>query len=212
MEDIKEDIKEDFLEQTKAHTMEVLLDNGYYRHLKFTNNGSNIYRYDLITYPGGLVIRGDMGTYVFERLPDMFEFFRSEGKLTINPGYWGEKLQTDERRSGYLQWSEKEAIESVYKYIDQFIESEDENWPQEIVDMLKKDVQSLDLSGQWIAASELEHYNFFESDESNEFYEFTFDVYDFFDGSSNEEYSFHYIWCLWAIVYGILQYDNRIVQ
>lgn len=41
-----------------------------------------------------------MGSYVFARLDDMFEFFRSDGRfgqsqniqLFINPGYWGEKV------------------------------------------------------------------------------------------------------------------------
>lgn len=48
-----------------------------------------------------LCYTGDMGTYVFQRLTDMFEFFRTDreykkrngGKLAVNLSYWGEKLQ-----------------------------------------------------------------------------------------------------------------------
>ena len=85
---------ERFLSDTANHKMEVLLDNGIYRHLKFTNNGSSVYRFDLITRPGDLCVCGDMGTYVFQRVNDMFTFFRSESsELKINPDYWAEKCQ-----------------------------------------------------------------------------------------------------------------------
>ena len=87
-------VLERFMEDTAHHKMEVLIDNGLYRHLKFTNNGSSIYRFDIHTWPGFLCVCGDMGTYVFQRLDDMFEFFRStDATLRINPHYWAEKCQ-----------------------------------------------------------------------------------------------------------------------
>ena len=55
---------------------------------------------------GSLIASGDVGTYVFSRLADMFEFFRSpmtsDGRLYINDSYWAEahrhQLQQPERR------------------------------------------------------------------------------------------------------------------
>lgn len=91
------EIEQQFLENTAQHTMRVLHEDGVYRHLSFTNNGSSVYRFELVTYPGHLVYSGDMGCFVFQRLFDMFEFFRCDRKnddgLHINAGYWAEKLQ-----------------------------------------------------------------------------------------------------------------------
>lgn len=84
---------ERFAKDTAQHQMTVLHDQGVYRHLRFKRPGCSAYYFDLITYPGGLLYRGDMGDFVFERLQDMFEFFRSD-KGRINPGYWSEKVTT----------------------------------------------------------------------------------------------------------------------
>ena len=35
-----------------------------------------------------------------------------------------------------------------------------------------------------------------------------FHFQDFFDGGGTEQYTFHYIWCLYAIAYGIREYDR----
>ena len=97
---IQDTVKSDILRNTKNHTMEVKKDDGLYRHLRFSNNGDCIYRYDLITWPGNLVITGDMGSYHFARIEDMFHFFHSGTQAKelqeykINKGYWAEKLQS----------------------------------------------------------------------------------------------------------------------
>lgn len=68
-----------------------------YRHLVFGRPGSSCQQFELITWPGHLCIAGDMGTLVFQRMDDMFKFFRPESgsvdALRINPEYWAEKLQ-----------------------------------------------------------------------------------------------------------------------
>jgi len=71
------------------HEMTILHEDGLYRHLRFRNPTNSFYWYDLITWPGSLTITGDMGTYTFRRVEDMFQFFRGY----INTGYWAEKLQ-----------------------------------------------------------------------------------------------------------------------
>lgn len=79
-----------FESDTADHVMTVLHEDGLYRHIRFARpDGSSLYRYDLITWPGYLSIVGDVGDFTFRRLADMVEFFAS-GR-GINPSYWAEK-------------------------------------------------------------------------------------------------------------------------
>lgn len=82
---------ESFMRDVATHEMTVFRDDGLYRHIRFRRPNTMRTHFDLITYPGYLCYSGDMGTYVFSRLDDMFEFFRTD--RDINPGYWSEKLQ-----------------------------------------------------------------------------------------------------------------------
>lgn len=79
------------------HVMTIVRDDGVDRHIKFRRADDSYYWFEILTWPGALCIRGDCGTYVFSRLTDMFEFFRTDrgndpNKLYINEGYWCEKL------------------------------------------------------------------------------------------------------------------------
>jgi hypothetical protein len=78
-----------FLEDIKNHKAVIELDNGLFRSIKCSNNGSSVYAFRIVTWPGHLCIDGDMGCLVFARTRDMFEFFRGG----INHHYWTEKLQ-----------------------------------------------------------------------------------------------------------------------
>lgn len=90
-----------FLKDVGSHVMEIIKEDGLHRHIRFRKPGTMCMHFDLITWPGYLCYTGDMGTYVFRRLEDMFQFFRadreyaqSRGKqLGINLGYWAEKLE-----------------------------------------------------------------------------------------------------------------------
>lgn len=77
---------------TKKHQMAVLRDDGVYRHIRFKEPGTSIWWFDLVTWPGNLVVTGDIGAFHFARLTDMFEFFRNPPGY-INAGYWAEKLR-----------------------------------------------------------------------------------------------------------------------
>lgn len=83
------DLLSNFNTHTAEHVMTVLRDDGLYRHLRFGKPGTGMYQFDLVTWPGYLAITGDIGTYTFSRLPDMFDFFTGY----INHGYWAEKLK-----------------------------------------------------------------------------------------------------------------------
>ncbi|KAB0331749.1 hypothetical protein LSO07_08570 [Janthinobacterium sp. PLB04] len=92
--------EERFLRDVAEHAMTVIREDGVSRHVRFAKPGTSCMHFDLITWPGILCYTGDMGTYVFQRTTDMFEFFRhdraynqSRGRaLSINLGYWTEKL------------------------------------------------------------------------------------------------------------------------
>lgn len=75
------------------HEMEILHEDGLYRHLRFKSPGTGIGYFDLITWPGSLTITGDIGEgFVFTREADMFPWFNTRAPGHINPGYWSEKL------------------------------------------------------------------------------------------------------------------------
>lgn len=89
--------KQMFDAETTGHEMTILHDEGLYRHLKCAAPGTNIWRFDLATWPGHLAVSGDLGSYTFSRLPDMFEFF--EGDRGINLHYWAEKVIAGKERT-----------------------------------------------------------------------------------------------------------------
>lgn len=103
MTNTETDIAERFKRETAGHQMAVLHDSGLYRHLRFRNPEHGIHGFDLITWPGCLTIRGDIGAYVFSRLPDMFEAFRNPSG-DINPHDWAEQL--DSGRDAVLRYDE----------------------------------------------------------------------------------------------------------
>jgi hypothetical protein len=95
----RQDIAERFARETAEHQMQILHDDGLYRQIRFRHPDHGSYWFDLITVPHALIFRGDGESYVFDRLADMFEFFRSgvwaDGTLHIDPHYWAEKLTSD---------------------------------------------------------------------------------------------------------------------
>ena len=122
--------QEQVLKDLATHEMRVIHDGGiFHRHLRFRRPESSVFWFDIITYPGSLVIDGDMGTYVFRRLDDMFEFFRTESVhikgdgLKINPGYWCEKLTAVDRHAGYTEFTERRFIEAVKQDFDDWVEN-----------------------------------------------------------------------------------------
>lgn len=104
------------------HQMTVLMDRlesgdmEPYRHIRFSAPGTSIYRFDLVTWPGHLSISGDLSSFTFRRLHDMFDFFRGPADdLRINPSYWGEKVIAGDRGTdlGRTRYSREAFIEQV---------------------------------------------------------------------------------------------------
>lgn len=96
-----------FARETAAHEMTVLHEVGLYRHLVCADPEGGFYRFDLITWPHNLLLRGDGFSFGFSIYPtaDIFEMFRGSGHGGINPGYWQEKVTAG--RGDVKSWSEE---------------------------------------------------------------------------------------------------------
>lgn len=126
---IEKETAERFRRDTANHVMTVLQDKGLYRHLRFRAPGGSCYWYEIVTWPGALTIRGDIGeSYTFSRLSDMFQFFRSD-KGRINAHYWAEKL-ADSGRS-VKEYSEDELKAHLEPYL---VEYETEDYPERLAE------------------------------------------------------------------------------
>jgi hypothetical protein len=92
-----------FLKDVANHEVRILRDDGTYRHVRVKQQSTYNMQFDIITYPWHLCYSGDMGTFVFSRLEDMFEFFRRDG---IAPDYWAEKCVASDRHDGLRRYSD----------------------------------------------------------------------------------------------------------
>jgi len=192
--------KESFLKDVATHVMTVVKNDGKHRHLHFrAADGSSVYHYDIITWPGYLTIAGDCGTYVFWRLSDMFDFFRSESGR-INPSYWGEKVEAADRSAGLKEWDSEAFTRSVTDSFDSsWEETEDTNARTECWDQVRREI---------LCHADSEH------EAMPALRDFTFDrpnggQWSFSDywEIGTERYTTRFLWCCHAIVWAIEQFD-----
>ncbi|MEU1778161.1 hypothetical protein ABZ545_01585 [Streptomyces abikoensis] len=188
----EDNIAERFRRDTAQHKMTVLQDDGLYRHLWFMAPRSSEYWFELVTWPGCLAMRGDVGDgYVFSRLEDMFQFFRADGPSGINPHYWAEKLGGGRR--SVEEYSEGMLRQLV---VERFVE--DARWngvPPGTGKALRTRVLDEDLSDEHRARSVVEDF-------AHAGYEFS-DVWEW----NFHDYKPDFLWACHAIVWGIAQYD-----
>lgn len=205
-------------------TMKVLHDDGIYRHLRFT--GPNLDWFDLITWPGRLTVDGGHGTYTFSRQEDMLTFFRVHPGRGINPHYWSEKLIGPEPgREPAKAYSEAAYREHVKEALDDWLESYYENEAQatslraavqeELLDPEHWDYPGNHHSSatERIAAfrhkmiavdTKFDYFSHKVLDRGSPEQVFTFEDAWEWDLSG---WDFHFLWCCWAIRYGVQQYD-----
>jgi len=201
-----------FLDDVKNHQINIVKDDGAHRFVRFKRANNSSYWFDLITWPGFLCISGDYGTYVFSRTEDMFDFFRMKNNdfnknkdrlLNINPGYWGEKLEATGRQ-GYMKFDSAEFEDKVKRCFELCFDNE--KYSEEV----KKEVWEQ-------IESEVIYYSHDEHEANKAAYDFScglpdgeiFELVDFFDYGSAERFTWHYIWNLYAIVWGIAKYEQE---
>lgn len=217
--------KEQFLRDVAEHELTVLRDEGVDRHLRFRKPGTSCYGFDLITWPGHLLITGDCGSFLFQRLEDMFQFFRSgQGRdpngLGLNPQYWSEKLIATDcngRRGGAAtEFSQEKFEASIKRWFDDHFEEEirEDAEPDEefgshdsasiAVRKARRNAIWAEIESDVLCHSDNEHQ---AAQAAYDFEHDGFSFQDFFE-VDNTDYTFHFIWCAYAVVWGIKRYDE----
>lgn len=205
--------EERFLRDVAKHKMAILLDDGIYRNVVFKNPADSCFWFGLNTWPQCLCFYGDMGTFVFQRLEDMFKFFRSgvDGEpINIKTGYWAEKINATDWRTGHEEFSEENFRAKVNEEVNGFLNDiEDDHFgsiakKKEFIDALREEVEheiffTLDDEGKDAAISAA-HMFIFERDGLK------FDMADFYEYNFNE-YTTRFMWACYAIQWGIRKYD-----
>lgn len=187
---------EQFAEDVANHEMTVLHEDGVYRHITFGVPDSGIDRFNLTTFPGRLVFTGDRGDYLFERTNDMFQFFRnSSGE--INEDYWAEKCVASDR-DGIKVFSGERFKEVILQQLKDM--EADANTRAAVEEYLldSTDEMTNESAHAEVAEFALVGEDGDEHDVFSDSYEFDF-----------TEYTYRFIWCLRAIVWGISKYDSE---
>ena len=190
-------IEERFKKDVENHSISIRMDNGVYRDIVCSNNGSWNQRFEIVTYPGYLVFCGDMGEWVFSRTKDMFKFFRRKDD-GINPGYWAEKCLAGKT----TEYSEEKFREVMTDYAYHYFE--DESQGADLMEALQDEVFSRCDDGETRARDALDEFGFYPFGDVTRTpirLEDTFEL-------NFREYTHHFLWALHAIVWAINRYDS----
>lgn len=198
-----------FILNVVAHRLSVVRDDGVYRHLRFKCPGAISYYFDLVTWPGYLTVTGDMGTWTFSRIEDMFEFFTDahfgiRESFQINPGYWSEKFEAG---TGHGRCEAP-----CYEFDADAFDKSLREW---LVSYLDNGIDEDAAAEANEAINELTGREF--PNETEAFCALneaclprgvsTFDITEGMGATMT--YSFHYLWICYAIVWGIERYRTE---
>ena len=208
----------DFLRNVARHELQVLHDDGVYRHLLGKEPGTGNRHFNIVTFPGYLCYTGDMGAYTFCRRPDMFQFFRQmPGRIwNINPSYWAEKLEATNCNGQYVkhgaaEWSDELFKDEILGHCKSYFESREPDEDATDEDKakfseMKADAME-DVESEIFCCDDMEHagasaaYGFHHKESGLQFY-------DLFE-SNFTEWSHGFLWCCYAITWAIEKYDQR---
>jgi hypothetical protein len=187
-----------FLRDVAEHEMTILRDDGLYRHIRFAHPKSLNCGFEITTWPGFLAFSGDMGCYVFSRVPDMFKFFRRDtfvlgSGLHVNPGYWGEKLEAIDRHGGLKSYSAELFKSMITRWLDDAGASED------IRGAVEEEILT-HADDEHEAMQAVYYFNHFG---------FTFD--NFYEVEVRE-YTYRFLWCCFAVAWAVTKYDGRVKE
>lgn len=208
----------DFLRNVARHELQVLHDDGVYRHLLGKEPGTGNRHFNIVTFPGYLCYTGDMGAYTFCRAHDMFTFFRQRpGRIAnINPHYWAEKLESTNCNGQYVkhgaaEWSDELFKDEILGHCKSYFESREPDEDATDEDKakfseMKADAME-DVESEIFCCDDMEHagasaaYGFHHKESGLQFY-------DLFE-SNFTEWSHGFLWCCYAITWAIEKYDQR---
>ncbi len=188
--------RERFLKDIKGHTMTVLRNDGLYRHVRFMKPrdvGGSEYWFDLITWPGNLVFRGDGDSFAFAREPDMFGFFGKK-TLSINPGYWAQKLTI--KQDVVKEYNKDLLIQHVREACDDMRDTGSASLANDVWE----DMEDEDSNGMLETLEDARAFlNKWEGDDAwSDTWEWDLTGYDWW-----------FLWALHGIVWGIQQHEAQ---
>lgn len=186
-----------FIRDIEHHVMQVLRDESVYRHLRFKRPDTMCMSFDIVTWPGNLCYTGDMGTFVFRRLFDMFDFFRrpkKRAKYSFDLRYWAEKLEAVDKTDGFEKFSPEVFRKEVADYFEQETQEYHPDRKKEIWAEIERDVLDQEEEGPAFAA----------------LWSFIYEGFVFSDWESPcRQYSHRFLWCCHALEWAIDLYDNN---
>jgi hypothetical protein len=194
----REPTEQSFLIDVARHEMILLRDDGLNRHIRVARPGTYCMQFELVTWPGYLACAGDMGCFVFSRIADMFEFFRPHNdrpELQINLGYWAEKAQAESCTGGIKEYSPDLFRENIERWLNEREAS------AEVRAEVEDEVLNYAHDGEYPAMDAACRFK------SASGFRFT----DFWEANC-QEYTYHFVWCCYAMVWGIRQYDAAKVK
>lgn len=199
--DVIAESKERFDNEVERHELSVLRDDDLYRHLRFRRPDTITYWFDILTWPGYLAVVGDCGDFVFARTRDMMDFFAADHGR-INPQYWSEKLRAP-RPDAALTFSHDKLVIAL------------KEWFKE---------QDYDMSGNLLGATgrqalweaidrQIINVSWSEAEAVQHLRDFQHKGHLYLIDSAWEwnlrEYDWSFLWCCWAIVWGIRVYREQ---
>jgi hypothetical protein len=220
----EQEMAERFARDTTNHELTVLKDEGLYRHVKArsTKPGEGwCCWFEVVTWPGRLVVTGDCGTFVFARETDMFAWFRMDAGR-INPGYWAEK--TPDAGASAKQYSE----DVLREHLDTWLAEYEADYPEADADYEERLAAWLESSRDHytpmpkepstptptkvrkVITEHEEYYGLAHKESAREL----LDELERADALSDSwewdlnDWDWQFLWCCHAIVWAIAQYDT----
>jgi hypothetical protein len=154
-----------------------------------------------------------MGSYLFQRTEDMLTFFRTDKArirdgvtLPLNVDYWKQKLLAGDQRCGVKEFSLKTFREEVLRRVTEWEEAEAAEFEgtdpvdSELMQQVKAELIQPDFQFELEARTAVDEFSPPKGCE--------YPLQDFWV-SDCQEYTYHYMWACYAIVWGIQQYDAR---
>ena len=174
-------VKERCAADLKDHVITTVHNQGLYRHWWCGKPGTGCMGFSIVTWPGSICYTGDMGDYLFQRTDDMVAFMR---RSAMSISYAAEKCVANDGRLD--EWREElllEELDEIQKRIMEECEDEDEKpeWLEKIE----------------AVRDALSHADYPEHDGMVALHDSG--LVDGCDMPSCKAYTFHFLWCLYAI-------------
>lgn len=157
--------------------------DGLYRHWRVAQPGTSNRMFNIVTWPGSLCFTGDMGDYLFQRVPDMVEFMQ---RSAMSFSYAEEKCVAHDGR--LKEFSEEVFNEIIADRLKQAVEQADHDDDPDIVQHVESKIEEIRDEYECYSAEHDAIKAMFESG-----------LWDGGDLPSCKSYTYHFLWCLHAI-------------